>query len=155
MELWGARVVAVDDDPDTLEVVRLILQQRGAELIAEGAPGAALTTIVGVMPDALLVDISMPQLDGLALLRNLRRLSPEKGGRIPAATLSAAPVTPERLAAWRHCGFQAHVPKPFDPDALLACVALLVRSTVERRQELRPRDAWPGGVSRNRRGASG
>ncbi len=151
MELWGLRVVAVDDDPDTLDLVRAVLQARGADFIAEASPGQALATIVGVMPDALLIDVAMPHLDGITILRKVRALCPTKGGRIPAATLSALPASAASLESWRRAGFQAHVSKPFAPDALIACITDLVSTTVERRREARPSTGWPLGVSRNRR----
>jgi CheY-like chemotaxis protein len=122
MGIWGSKVVAVDDDLDTLELVRAILRARGAYVVGVSAPGEALSTVVGVMPDVLLIDIAMPGEDGLALIRKVRTLSPEKGGRIPAATLTACPCLPERLAEWRRAGFQRHVPKPFPPDDLVAIV---------------------------------
>ena len=151
MGIWGARVVAVDDDLDTLELVRAILRARGAYVVGVSAPGEALSTVVGVMPDVLLIDIAMPGEDGLALIRKVRTLSPEKGGRIPAATLTACPCLPERLAEWRRAGFQRHVPKPFTPDDLVAIVDELAGRDVERRTNaLRPA-VLPGDIRRERR----
>ena len=107
MGIWGSKVVAVDDDLDTLDLVRVVLRAQGAYVVGVSAPGEALTTVIGVMPDVLLVDIAMPGEDGLALIRKVRTLSPEKGGRIPAATLTACPCHPERLAEWRRAGLPA------------------------------------------------
>src|SRR6186713_1487040 len=84
MGIWGSKVVAVDDDLDTLDLVRIILRAQGAQVVGVSAPGEALSTVIGVMPDVLLIDIAMPDEDGLALIRKVRTLSPEKGGRIPA-----------------------------------------------------------------------
>jgi CheY-like chemotaxis protein len=133
MGIWGSKVVAVDDDLDTLDLVRAILCARGAYVVGVSAPGEALSTVIGVMPDVLLIDIAMPGEDGLSLIRKVRTLSPEKGGRIPAATLTACPCLPERLAEWRRAGFQRHVPKPFPPDELAAIVDELAGRAVERR----------------------
>ena len=102
-------------------------------MVGVSTPGEALSTVIGVMPDVLLVDIAMPGEDGLALIRKVRTLSPEKGGRIPAATLTACACLPERLAEWRRAGFQRHVPKPFAPQDLIAIVAELAGRVVERR----------------------
>ena len=151
MGIWGARVVAVDDDLDTLELVRAILRARGAYVVGVSAPGEALSTVVGVMPDVLLIDIAMPGEDGLALIRKVRTLSPEKGGRIPAATLTACPCLPERLAEWRRAGFQRHVPKPFPPDDLVAIVDELAGRVVERRTNTLEPTALPLDVRRERR----
>ena len=151
MGIWGSKVVAVDDDVDTLDLVQAILHARGAHVVGVSAPGEALSTVIGVMPDVLLVDIAMPGEDGLSLIRKVRTLSPEKGGRIPAATLTACPCLPERLAEWRRAGFQRHVPKPFAPDDLIAIVDELAGREVERRTSgLRPA-VLPGGLRRERR----
>jgi len=151
MTIWGAKVVAVDDDLDTLDLVRTILRAQGAHVVGVSAPGEALSTVIGVMPDVLLVDIAMPGEDGLALIRKVRTLSPEKGGRIPAATLTACPCRPERMAEWRRAGFQRHVPKPFTPDELVAIVEELAGRAVERRTDTRLPVVLPGDVRRERR----
>jgi len=122
MGIWAQRVVVIDDDTDTLEILSRLLRDQGAEVVAVDHAGAALATILGVMPDVLLVDIAMPGLDGVSLIRKLRSLSPERGGRIPAATLSASSPDAEERAGWRAAGFQAHIGKPFDPAAVVALV---------------------------------
>jgi CheY-like chemotaxis protein len=151
MGIWGSRVVAVDDDPDTLDVVRIVLDAAGAQLVAVYAPGEALSTVIGVMPDVLLVDVAMPGEDGLSLLRKVRTLSPEKGGRIPAATLTACPATPERLEQWRRAGFQRHIAKPFLPEDLLKTLDELAGRVVERRTNTLVPAGWPLDVRRDRR----
>src|SRR5260221_13535182 len=100
MGIWGSRVVVVDDDLDTLDLVRCLLRVQGAQVVGVSAPGEALSTVIGVMPDVLLVDIAMPCENGLSPIRKVRTLSPGKGGRIPSATLPAYPCGPERLAEW-------------------------------------------------------
>lgn len=143
MGVWGRRVVVIDDDTDTLEILSRLLRDHGADVVAVDQPGAALATILGVMPDVLLVDIAMPGLDGVTLIRKLRSLSPERGGRIPAATLSASSPDEEELAAWRAAGFQKHIGKPFDPLAVVAVVEELAGCTVERRAVALDRREWP------------
>jgi CheY-like chemotaxis protein len=151
MGIWGARVVAVDDDVDTLVLVRAILGAAGAQMVGVTAPGEALATVIGVMPDVLLVDIAMPGEDGLALIRKVRTLTPEKGGRIPAATLTACPTSAPVLEQWRRCGFQRHVGKPFLPATLIAVVDELAGRVVERRTNALAPAAWPGHGGRERR----
>jgi CheY-like chemotaxis protein len=143
MGIWGRRVVVIDDDTDTLDILSQLLRDQGADVVVVDQPGAALATILGVMPDVLLVDIAMPGLDGVSLMRKLRSLSPERGGRIPAATLSAAANTQEEIALWRAAGFQGHIRKPFAPPALVAMVEELAGHWVERRALSLERDAWP------------
>ena len=95
------------------------------------------------MPDVLLVDIAMPGLDGVSLIRTLRSLPPERGGRIPAVTISAAQHTEEETARWRAAGFQAHVRKPFALPAVISVVEDLAGTCVERRASARDRSEWP------------
>jgi len=143
MGIWGRRVVAIDDDADTLEILGRVLREHGAEVLAVEDPGAALATILGVMPDVLLIDIAMPGLDGVTLIRKLRSLPPERGGRIPAATLSASSPDEEELAGWRAAGFQKHIAKPFLPSRVVAVVEELAGHWVERRAIALDRREWP------------
>jgi len=143
MGIWGRRVVVVDDDADTLDIIGQLLREQGADVVAVDQPGAALATILGVMPDVLLVDIAMPDLDGVSLIRKLRSLSPERGGRIPAATITAAANTEEEIALWKAAGFQKHIRKPFFPPAVIAIVQDLAGHWVERRAVARDRNEWP------------
>jgi len=152
MGIWGRRVVVVDDDTDTLEILSQLLRDEGADVVGVDQPGAALATILGVMPDVLLVDIAMPGLDGVSLIRKLRSLSPERGGRIPAATLSAAPNTDEETNRWKAAGFQRHIRKPFAPPSVVAVVEELAGRWVERRATTLDRVAWP--TPRERRSES-
>src|SRR5688500_8005656 len=103
------------------------------------------------MHNVLLVDIAMPDEHGLTLMRKVRSLSPERGGRIPAATLTAAPPGEGQLALWTAAGFQRHILKPFLPPALIATVNELAGREVERRRCALDRRQWPGAVSRDRR----
>lgn len=143
MGIWGCRVVVVDDDTETLDVLGQVLRAQGAEVVAVNHPGGALATIVGVIPDVLLVNTGMPGLDGVSLIRKLRSLSPERGGRIPAATLSASPADEEQRAAWTAAGYQTHIAKPFEPAAVVATVDALAGLCVERRAQSLDREAWP------------
>jgi CheY-like chemotaxis protein len=84
----------------------------------------ALEQIERALPDVLVTDIGMPEEDGYALLAKIRQLPPERGGRIPAAALTAYARTEDRVHALRS-GFQMHVPKPVAPAELIAVVANL------------------------------
>jgi len=143
MGIWGRRVVVVSDDRDTLASRDTLVCERGADLVAADHAGSALTTIIGVIPDAILVDAAMPGLDGVGLLRKLRSLSPEKGGRIPAAILSPGPATELERAAWLAAGFQLHLEKPFDAEAIVVVLGELAGHCVERRLSTLDRRQWP------------
>jgi len=148
--------MAVDDDADTLDVVCEVLQRVGAEVIGVGAPEFALPTVVFLMPDVLIVDVAMPGQDGVSLVRRLRQMPADQGGRIPAVALTAVPPTEAARAEWLAAGFQKYVAKPFDPAELVNLVAELTGHAVERRRLGLPPDQWPPDVRSDRRqGAPG
>ncbi|HEY7509916.1 MAG TPA: response regulator [Vicinamibacteria bacterium] len=146
MRLWGKRVLAVDDDVDTLDVVSEVLRRAGAEVIGVGAAEYALPTVVFLMPDVLIVDVAMPGQDGVTLVRRLRELPPDHGGLIPAVALTAVPPTAAARAEWLEAGFQQHLAKPFDPEELVALLAALL--DYQRGPERRSNSASPGGSGR-------
>jgi len=151
MRLWGRRVLAVDDDLDMLGVVSEVLERAGAEVIGVGAPEFALPTVVFLMPDVLIVDVAMPGEDGVTLVRRLRSLPADQGGRIPVLTLTAVPPTAAAREEWLTAGIQRHLTKPFDPEALIGAVAELTGHAVERRRRGLPPDQWPADVRLDRR----
>jgi CheY-like chemotaxis protein len=146
MRLWGRRVLAVDDDVDSLDVVGEVLRLAGAEVIGVGAAEYALPTVVFLMPDVLLVDVAMPGEDGVSLVRRLRALPADQGGLIPALALTAVPPTEAAREEWRHAGFQKHLAKPFDPAELVEVVADL--AGYQRGSDRRSDSASPGGKGR-------
>lgn len=151
MGIWGARVLFVDDGGEMLEAAARVLRERGADVIMVPSAGAALATVIGVVPDVLVVDDTLPTHDGIGLVRAVRSLSPEKGGQVPAITLSAVPLAGARLEAWREAGVQGHFRKPFEPSDLAALVERLAGRAVERRQHALDRRQWPRDVSHDRR----
>ena len=151
MGIWGSRVLLVDADGEDLEFASRALQERGADVIVAPNPGTALATVIGVMPDVLVVDLSRAAAAGIGFVRRLRSLSPEKGGQIPALTLAPLPLEGSALKEWLAAGFQGHFLKPIPTQDLTAAVARWAGQTVERRRRaLEPRH-WPGEVQRDRR----
>jgi CheY-like chemotaxis protein len=122
--LSGVRVLVVDDDEDTRDIVERVLVRRGAEVVAAASAPAALETFASQRFDVLLVDIMMPGMDGYEFMRRIRALPAEQGGRVPAATLTARAVTDDRLESLR-AGFQNHLAKPVEPGELVEVVAAL------------------------------
>jgi CheY-like chemotaxis protein len=152
MGIWGARVLLVDDDGEALGVASRALQARGADVIIVPNAGTALATVIGVLPDVLVVDLSRAAEAGIGFVCRLRSLSPEKGGQIPALSLGVAPLVGSALREWREAGFQGHFLKPFPPLDLTEAVARWAGQAVERRRRaaLDPR-GWPSDVLRDRR----
>lgn len=151
MPLWGARIVVVDDDLDHLELMSRLLARRGAQVIPVNHQGQAMATLAGVMADLAIIDVGMPGLDGLSLLRKVRTLSPEKGGQVPALIMTADTLCAERRREWESAGFQACMSKPFVPEVFLELVDRLAGTSVERRRTELERRRWPAPREPDRR----
>ncbi len=126
--LDGVRVLVVDDEPDTRNLVAKVLQQCGAIVSTVASAAEALEAFEGGPPDVLVTDIGMPGEDGYALIRKIRARAPEQGGRVPAAALTAYARVDDRMRTLS-AGFQLHVPKPVEPAELATVVATLAGRT--------------------------
>jgi len=124
-ELYGLKILVVDDDVDTRELIEWVLKRVGAEVTAVGSAREALEVLEREKPQVLVSDIAMPEEDGYALLKKIRALPPERGGRIPAVALTAHSLVQDRLHSLR-AGFQSHVPKPVVPEELVEVVASII-----------------------------
>ena len=126
IELGGVRVLIVDDDADTCEMLTFALNQWGAQARASGSVTEAFTSIDEWRPDVLLTDINMPGEDGYSLINRLRSLTPEKGANIPAIALTAM-ARPEDSEQALSAGFQLHLAKPVDIEELAEAIANLTK----------------------------
>ncbi|WP_237088441.1 ATP-binding protein [Nostoc sp. PCC 7120 = FACHB-418] len=124
VQIKGLKILAVDDEPDTREFLKTALEQYGAIVTTAASTREALKLLQLVKPDVLLSDIGMPNEDGYALIRQIRALSSEQGGNVPAAALTAYTRQSDRLQALT-AGFQIHISKPIEPIQLLKIVATL------------------------------
>jgi signal transduction histidine kinase/ActR/RegA family two-component response regulator len=122
--LTGLRVLVVDDEPDARELFARTLSECGAQALVAASAAEALAAIERERPDVLLADIGMPGEDGYALIDKIRRLPPERGGRTPAAALTAYAHAEDRTRALR-AGFQIHLPKPVKSAELVNAIANL------------------------------
>jgi signal transduction histidine kinase/CheY-like chemotaxis protein len=123
--LTGARVVVVDDDPTATELIREVLVQAGGEVIECRTSDEALRAVMQRRPDVVVSDIEMPGQDGYSLIRKLRALGPEQGGKTPAVALTAFGRPEDRIRSLR-AGFNIHVTKPVDPIELTVIVASML-----------------------------
>jgi CheY-like chemotaxis protein len=124
------RVLIVEDEADSREMLLIVLTQCGAQVRAVANAADALSQLEAWRPDVLISDIEMPGEDGYSLIRKVRSLPAERGGKIPAAALTAYARAEDRMRALL-AGFQLHVPKPVEPAELAAVVASLAGRTVE------------------------
>jgi CheY-like chemotaxis protein/anti-sigma regulatory factor (Ser/Thr protein kinase) len=124
--LDGVRVLVVDDEPDTRELLKAGLGRCGAEVTVAGSAAEAMEAMKANVPHLLISDIGMPDEDGYDLIRRVRSLPADSGGRMPAIALTAYARTEDRLQALR-AGYQMHVPKPVELAELVTVVASLVR----------------------------
>jgi signal transduction histidine kinase/ActR/RegA family two-component response regulator len=121
--LAGVRVLVVEADPEVQAALVVALELNGASVTATASAAEAVNHLAREHPDVLVTDIT-PSEDGFALIRQIRNLTPEHGGRIRAVALTGHAVTHEvdRVIG---AGYQLHLVKPVDPSALVAAVAKL------------------------------
>jgi len=122
--LDGLRVLVVDDEADTRDLVKTTLRQCRAEVTAVGSVKEAMRVLAEEHPDVLVSDIAMPEEDGYDLIQKIRALAPEQGGNIPALALTAYARNEDRKKIIS-AGFQIHLSKPVEPAQLAAAVAKL------------------------------
>jgi PAS domain S-box-containing protein len=118
------KVLAVDDDADSRDLLKAILERSGADTTVLGSAKEALEVVKDSRPDVLICDLAMPQMDGYELLKNVRRLEPEIGW-LPVIAFTAS-VRKEDLARSREAGFQAYLAKPLIPNELVTTIIELV-----------------------------
>src|SRR6476661_5310973 len=125
-DLAGVHVLVVDDDADMRELAAFTLMQSSAQVTRAASGTQALTLLNQSIPDLVLCDIGMPEMDGYALIRQIRKWSPEQGGTIPAIALTAyaGEINQQQALA---AGFQRHISKPVEPDELVKAIARLLR----------------------------
>lgn len=120
--LEGLTVLVVDDEDDARDLVSQVLQEAHANVHTASSAQQGLLVLKRLLPDLLISDIGMPELDGYQLMRQVRRLPPEEGGRVPAIALTAFASSQDRTRAMM-AGFQVHVSKPIEPHELVAAAA--------------------------------
>ena len=125
--LERVRVLVVDDDAETREVMAVALGREGAIVTTAPSVGEAVAIIERGWPDVLLSDIGMPGEDGYDLIRKVRHLEAVGGRRLPAIALTGYAAAEDRRRVLE-AGFEAHVPKPVPA----ATIAPLIASLLER-----------------------
>ncbi len=121
-ELSGVTVLVVDDQADARDLIQRVLEDCSARVMTTSSGAEAVELVERHRPDVLLTDIGMPGMDGYELLRHVRALGADRGGKVPAIALTAFARSEDRTRALR-AGFVVHVAKPVDPSELVATVA--------------------------------
>jgi signal transduction histidine kinase/DNA-binding response OmpR family regulator len=124
--LKGVKVLAVEDEPDALELIGRVLADAGGTAKACASATEALAALGRERFDVIVSDLGMAGMDGYSFIRAVRQLSDTQGGATPAIALTAFARSEDRQRAYR-AGFQMHVAKPVDPSELVTIVAALTR----------------------------
>ncbi len=125
--LRDVRVLVVEDEDDTREALRRILEERGARVSAARDAGEALAAFDRERPDVLVSDVGLPGMDGYALIARVRARGPAAGGDVPALAITAYAREEDRAKALAS-GFSVHIGKPVDPAKLVHAVARLAEA---------------------------
>ncbi|BAY29607.1 PAS/PAC sensor hybrid histidine kinase [Nostoc carneum NIES-2107] len=115
------QALLVDDDRDSREFIAFVLEQYGAQVTKAQSADDALSILEQANFDLLISDIGMPNMDGYTLIRQIRQRSPDQSGEIPAIALTAYAGEIDRQLALA-AGFQQHISKPIEPEALLQAI---------------------------------
>ncbi len=122
--LDGIHILVVDDEPDTLSMMRRLLQESGAEVRTADSAAAALALFEETPPDILVSDIGMPGENGYSLIRSVRALPVDQGGTVPAVAVTAYARAEDRKQA-ESAGFNQHITKPIEASRLVNILASL------------------------------
>ncbi|MGJ9419591.1 ATP-binding protein [Massilia sp. CMS3.1] len=132
-DLTGVSVLVVDDDRDARELILRILTDCHAKVRIAASARDAFTALQADMPDLLISDLGMPEVDGFELLSWIRALPRDRGGLLPAVALTAFARSEDRLRALE-AGFSSHISKPVEPNELVDVVGSLVRPSAARKR---------------------
>lgn len=124
-DLSGIHILVVDDDADSRDFITFVLEQAGAIVTAVGSGIEALQAINQCVFDLVVSDIGMPEMDGYALIQQIRALEPKREVPAIALTAYAGEIDQQQAIA---AGFQAHIAKPVDPNAVIAIVVQFAKT---------------------------
>ncbi|OLE40982.1 MAG: hypothetical protein AUI36_24895 [Cyanobacteria bacterium 13_1_40CM_2_61_4] len=121
-------ILVVEDDADTRDLLRFVLEESGAKVVAVASVDAAFGTYRQSPPHGVIADIRLGRSDGYALIKAIRETDMEYRGFTPAIAVTgfASPDDEDRAMA---AGFNAYMTKPFDPEEVVTTLAGLLRSS--------------------------
>ncbi len=122
----GARILIVEDEPAIAEVLEYNLAKEGFSVETEGRGDLALAAIRRRLPDAVILDLMLPEVDGLEVLRALKRDA--RTARLPLVVLTAKGEEVDRIVGLE-LGADDYIPKPFSPREVVLRVKAVLRRT--------------------------
>lgn len=131
--LQGWRVMVVDDEPDSLEIAKRLLQMAGADVITAGGGQEALNIVRSARPQLIISDLSMPEVDGWTLLERLKQERDTLEIPVIALTAHTMPGDRERAIV---AGFHNHISKPLDPRRFISQLMHIVVDIPELKAQL-------------------
>ncbi|MBW4458622.1 MAG: PAS domain S-box protein [Nostoc indistinguendum CM1-VF10] len=126
LPLKGIHILLIDDEPDTREFQAFVLEQSGAKVTAVASGLEALQALEQSIPNVLVSDIGMAQMDGYMLIEQIRSRPLQHGGMIPAIALTAYAAEMDQHRALQ-VGFQTHITKPVEPEVLVRAITVLLQ----------------------------
>jgi CheY-like chemotaxis protein len=132
VSLATIRVLVVEDEPDAADFVRKVLEMHGADVTLAGSAREALQILAHSVPDILISDIGLPEMDGYELMEQIRRKPVAHGGGLLAIALTAFARSEDRTRALL-AGYRAHLAKPIESTELVATVASFAELVITRR----------------------
>src|SRR5262245_44802055 len=128
--LQNIRILIVDDDGDARQLLRSVLEQAGAAVVAAESADAALEAYRHCPPHAIISDIRLGNSDGYEVIKAIRDANKEYRGFTPAVAVTGfeSPQEKDRALA---AGFNAFFPKPFNPNEVVQAIHRLLRSSID------------------------
>ena len=123
-DLQDIKILVVEDDEDTRELLKVLLETHGGAVTLTASVQEALSTYDQFRPNVIVADIGMPDYNGYTLIGRVRARDRERGKMIPAIALTAFTTAIDRDTVLS-AGFQVHMPKPFEPSRLVSVIAEL------------------------------
>lgn len=124
LPLFGRQILVVEDDSDTREMLKFILEQNGASVHATDAVLTAVELFKQIHPDAIVADIGLPEYNGYALIAKIREFEKDDQSRTKCVAVTAY-ATPADRDVTLNAGYDAYIAKPFEPEELVQTVAQL------------------------------
>jgi DNA-binding response OmpR family regulator len=123
------KVVYVEDEPEMVDLVRLILQKKGIEVYGANGGKQGLAKIQEIIPDLVLLDLMMPDMDGWELLRQIKE--GETTEKIPVVIITAKAQMVDKVLGLQATNVDDYIVKPFSSQQLIECIERLTNDLTQ------------------------